>query len=214
MSILSLTVVSNTSLQIPGFEPWYADPQDPALTVMTDFRERGSITVPDTDGIDKALEHMRHTGIRCALAIDKPKCVVVGMITDYDIIGKKEIKYMQSRAIQRREVVVRDIMQEISDCRVVDIKQIELVTVGAVSNMFAKSRLTHVPVMETSQTGEQRLRGLLSAAKVKRLLSRPGSIRPDFAGDPATQGIHELRAAAHPAINGDRLLTPTRRIFR
>ena len=46
-----------------------------------------------------------------------------------------------------------------------------------VSNMFATSRLTHVPVMETSETGEQRLRGLLSAAKVKRLLLRPESVR-------------------------------------
>jgi hypothetical protein len=35
--------------------------------------------------------------------------------------------------------------------------------------------LTHVPVMEASQAGEQRLRGLLSAAKVKRLLLRPHS---------------------------------------
>ncbi|HXI48496.1 MAG TPA: hypothetical protein VNH39_07885, partial [Steroidobacteraceae bacterium] len=60
MSIISLHVVTNTSLQIPGVEPWYADPQDPALTVMTDFRERASVTVPDTAVIDEALEHMRH----------------------------------------------------------------------------------------------------------------------------------------------------------
>jgi hypothetical protein len=39
--------------------------------------------------------------------------------------------------------------------------------------MFEKTRLTHVPVMETSQGGEQRLRGLLSAAKIKRLLLKP-----------------------------------------
>ena len=214
MSILALTAVSNTSLQIPGVEPWYADPRDPALTVMTDFRERGSITVPDTDGIDKALEHMRHTGVRCAFAIDEPKCVVVGLITAYDIIGEKPMQYMQSRALQRREVLVRDIMQAILDCRVVDIKQIELATVAAVSNMFAKNRLTHVPVMETSETGEQRLRGLLSAAKVRRLLSRSGSFRRDFVGNAATQGIRELRAAAHPAISGDRLLTSTSRTFR
>ena len=175
MYILSLTPVTNTSFQIPGVEPWYADPQDPALTVMTDFRERASITVPDIAPIDEALEHMRHTGVRCAFAIDEGRRVVVGLITAYDITGEKPIQCAQSRAIQRREVLVRDIMQEISDCRVVDIKQIEIATVGAVSDMFAKYRLTHVPVMETSETGEQRLRGLLSAARVRRLLLRPGS---------------------------------------
>jgi CBS-domain-containing membrane protein len=177
MSILSLTVVTNTSLQIPGLEPWYANPEDPALTVMTDFRERASVTVPDTAGIDEALEHMRHTGVRCAFAIDDRRRVVVGLITAYDITGEKPMQYMQSRAIPRREVLVRDIMQEISACRVTDIKQVERATVVSVSNMFAKNRLSHVPVMEMSETGEQRLRGLLSATKVKRLLSRSESIR-------------------------------------
>lgn len=185
MSILSLTVVTNTRLQIPGLDPWYADPQDPALTVMTDFRERASVTVPDTASIDAALEHMRHTGVRCAFAIDERRRIVVGLITAYDITGEKPMQYMQSREVPRREVLVRDIMQEISECRVADIKQIERATVAAVSNMFDRNRLTHVPVMETSENGEQRLRGLLSAAKIKRLLLRPESIGHDFTADAA-----------------------------
>jgi CBS domain-containing protein len=214
MSILSLTTVENTSLQIPGLDPWHADLQDPALTVMTDFRERASVTVPDTALIDEALEHMRHTGVRCAFAVDDRRRIVVGLITAYDIIGEKPMQFMQFEAIPRREVLVRDIMQEISECRVADIKQIERATVLAVSNMFAKNQLTHVPVVESSETGEQRLRGLLSAAKVKRLLSRSETIRHDLAGDPATQGGHKLRAVAHPAITADSLLTPMRRVFR
>jgi CBS domain-containing protein len=202
MSIVSLTVVGNTSLRIPGLEPWYADPQDPALTVMTDFRERASVTVPDTAVIDEALEHMRHTGVRCAFAIDEREFVVVGLITAYDIAGEKPMQYMQSRAIPRREVLVRDIMQAIADCRVADIKQIEMATVVAVSNMFARNRLTHVPVMETTETGEQRLRGLLSAAKVRRLLSRPGAIRQNSARNTTTEGNHALSALTHSAITG------------
>jgi CBS domain-containing protein len=197
MSILSLSVVTNTSLQIPGLEPWYADPEDPALTVMTDFRERASVIVPDTAVIDEALEHMRHTGVRCAFAIDDRWRVVVGLITAYDITGEKPMQYMQSRAIPRREVLVRDIMQEISECRVADIKQVESATVVAVSNMFAKYRLTHVPVMEMSETGEQRLRGLLSAAKVKRLLSRSESVRRtgDDHRDQLAGGMLDLKRA-------------------
>ena len=214
MSILPLTLVTNTCFQIPGLDPWHAEPQDPALTVMTDFRERASVTVPDTASIDEALEHMRHTGVRCAFAIDDRRSIVVGLITAYDITGEKPMQFMQSESIPRREVLVRDLMQEISECPVADIKQIERATVAAVSNMFAKSQFTHVPVVETSETGEQRLRGLLSAAKVKRLLSRSESIRHDMARDTATQGSHKLRTAAHPVISGDGLLTPMRRIFR
>jgi CBS domain-containing protein len=177
MSILSLTVIKSANLKIPGVDPWYADPQDPALSVMTDFRERASVTVSDSATIAEALEHMIHTGVRSAFAIDDQSRVVVGFITAYDITGEKPMQYMQSTAITRREVLVRDIMQKISELRVVDIKQIEHASVATVSNIFTEKRLTHVPVMETSETGEQRLRGLLSAAKVKRLLSRPEPIR-------------------------------------
>jgi CBS-domain-containing membrane protein len=189
MNSLLLTAVANTRLQIPGVEPWHADPQDPALTVMTDFRERTSVTVSDTAMIDEALEHMKHTGVRSAFTIDEQSRIVVGLITAYDIIGEKPMQYMQSAAVPRREVLVRDIMQKISEWHVADIKQIERATVAAVSNMFAEMRLTHVPVMETSEAGERRLRGLLSAAKVKRLLSRPGSARHDFA---AAAGKHAI----------------------
>jgi hypothetical protein len=156
---------------------------------------------------------MRHTGVRCAFAIDERRWIVVGLITAYDIAGEKPIQHMQSGAMKRREVLVRDIMQGISDCRVIDIRQIERSTVAAVSNMFAGCRLTHVPVMENGDSGEQRLRGLLSAAKVKRLLSRPGA-RRELGGDTAPYGIHSLRSAASPVISGDQLLTPLRRIFR
>jgi CBS domain-containing protein len=213
MSILPLTLVTNSCFQIPGLDPWHATPQDPALTVMTDFRERASVTVPDTALIDEALEHMRHTGVRCAFAIDDRKSTVVGLITAYDITGEKPIQCMQSQAIPRREVLVRDIMQEISECPVADIKQIERATVAAVSNMFAKNKCTHVPVVETSETGEQRLRGLLSAAKVKRLLSQSVSTSQDLAGD-ATHPGRKLRTEALPAITEDSLLTPFHRAFR
>jgi CBS domain-containing protein len=179
MSILSLTAVRNINVQKPGAEPWHADAQDPALTVMTDFRERASVTVSDTATIDEALEHMRHNGVRCAFAIDDQSRIVVGLITAYDIVGEKPMQYMRSAATRRREVLVRDIMQNICGWRIADIKQIERATVAAVSKMFAEERLTHVPVMETSEAGDQRLRGLLSAAKVKRLLSRPEQVRHD-----------------------------------
>jgi len=189
MNILFLTTATSTSLEIPGITPWYADPQDSALTVMTDFRERASVTVAATAAIDEALEHMRHAGVRCAFTLDD-QSRVVGLITAYDIVGEKPMQYMQLRAITRREVLVRDVMQVVADWRVADIEQIERVSVAAVAQMFTEKRLTHLPVMETGEAGEQRLRGLLSAAKVKRLLSRPESVRRDVSGVAASVGRH------------------------
>jgi CBS domain-containing protein len=138
---------------------------------MTDFRERASVTIAETATIDAALEHMKHNGVRCAFAIDEARRVVIGLITAYDIMSEKPMRHMQSMASPRREVQVRDIMHGVGDWRVLDIKDVEQVTVASVARLFEETGLTHVPVMETGELGEQRLRGLLSGAKVRRLLA-------------------------------------------
>jgi CBS-domain-containing membrane protein len=172
MDALTLKTLQGSSLPIPGTDPWFADPSDPALTVMTDFRERASITVSQDASIDAALEHMRHTGVRCAFAIDGLADRVVGLITAYDITSEKPMRHMQSALEPRSQVLVREIMQPIREWRVVDIEDVEAASCGAVLRMFDDSQLTHVPVMETEVGGQRRLRGLLSAARVRRLLSR------------------------------------------
>lgn len=171
MTKLSLHTISSRSLQIPGTDPWHAAPDDPALSVMTDFRERASVTVAETATIDAALEHMKHNGVRCAFAVDGTRPAVVGLITAYDIMSEKPMRHMQAATVPRREVHVRDVMHAVSDWRVLDIRDVERATVAAVSRVFEETGLTHVPVMETGESGEQRLRGLLSGAKVRRLLS-------------------------------------------
>lgn len=169
MATLSLRKIADTALQVPGADPWYADPQDPALTVMTDFRERASVSVSDSAMIDAALEHMKHNGVRCAFALDDDRRTVVGMITAYDIMSEKALQNVHT---PRRDVLVSDLMQRIADWRVVTVADLERATVGAVQRLFEQSALTHIAVMEQSDAGEFRLRGLLSAAKTRRLLSR------------------------------------------
>jgi CBS domain-containing protein len=170
MHTLTLRAIGSEDLPIPGTDPWYADPCDPALSVMTDFRERTSITVSENATIDAALEHMRHTGVRCAFAIEDDRRVMVGLITAYDIMSEKPIRHVRAVAGRWRDVRVRDIMQSIVDWRVADIREIERLTVADVVQVFNDPSTTHVPVVELTDGGERRLRGLLSAAKVKRLL--------------------------------------------
>lgn len=168
--MLKLRSIQVDSLPIPGHEPWYVRPTDPALSVMIDFRSRSSVTVSETAPLDEALGHMKHTGVRCAFVIDEKKSAVVGMITAYDILGEKPQQHMHLTGIGRDDVLVRDIMQKISDWRVANIKDIEQSTVGDVLEVFMKTGVTHLPVTGTMEGNEQRLRGLLSFAKVKRLL--------------------------------------------
>lgn len=169
MPTLTLRRIADDEFQIPGADPWYADRHDPALTVMTDFRERSSVTVSDTAAVDLALEHMKHNGVRCAFAVDERRRAVVGLTTAYDILSEKS---MQSAHTPRREVLVRDVMLRIADWRVLTVADLESATVGALLRLVDHSGLTHIPVMEAIDHGKYRLRGLLSAAKIRRLLSR------------------------------------------
>lgn len=172
MTAMPLKTLSVRGLPVPGNDRWYADAGDPALSVMTDFRERASVVVPDAANIDAALEHMKHTGVRCAFAVDETARIVVGMITAYDISSEKPMRLMQSADTPRSEMRVKDLMQPIREWRVVDVRDIERARVGDLAQLFDETGLTHVAVMESMENGEPRLRGLLSAAKVRRLLSR------------------------------------------
>ena len=171
MTALTLCRSDDTELPIPGADPWHVAPSDPALSVMTDFRLTASITVPEMTPIDDALVHMRHTGVRCALAIDERRRVVVGLITAYDIMGEKPMRHMQAAAMHRHDVLVRHLMQHIPDWQVLCFTDIEHATVADIARLFADSALTHLPVMVADATGMRRIRGLFSASKVRRLLA-------------------------------------------
>jgi hypothetical protein len=77
---------------------------------------------------------------------------------------------MRLTSTSRADILVKDIMQKIGDWHVADLKDIENATVADVLKVFTDADVTHIPVMQNTGSDEQRLRGLLSFAKVKRLL--------------------------------------------
>ena len=169
-SKLKLKSIPSDNLPVPGVEPWYVCETDPALSVMIDYRTRPSVTLSENAPLDEALKHLKHAGVRCAFVVDKKRTSVVGMLTAYDISGEKPQQYMRLTGGGYDDVLVKDIMQKIGEWRVTDIKDIERSTVGDVLKVFKETGVTHLPVMEATEINEQRLRGLLSFAKVRRLL--------------------------------------------
>jgi CBS-domain-containing membrane protein len=169
MSTLRLATLARQDLAIPGADPWSAKPGDPALTVMTDFRERSSVTVATTDTVTAALEHMKHAGVRCAF-VTSGGARVVGLVTAYDLLGEKPTLHGRVSGVSANEVQVRDIMTPTADWQVVDVRLLEQATVADVHQLFHDSKLTHIAVMESADGTATRLRGLFSAAKIKRLL--------------------------------------------
>ena len=152
MSNFLLKTLAESDLPIPGAEPWHARPEDPALTVMTDFRERSSVTTADSVTIDAALEHMKHAGVRCAFATNATRRVV-GLITAYDIMGEKPMRFLQSvgfsdRSITHKDILVRDIMEHATDWEVTEMHEVEKANVQNILEALQKSGRTHLPVLE------------------------------------------------------------------
>ncbi|MGB4811343.1 MAG: CBS domain-containing protein [Methylophilaceae bacterium] len=166
---LKLKSISSKSLRIPGADSWHVTEKDSAISVMTDFHWHTSVTVSENSTIDAAVDHMKHTGVRCAFVTDGKLSAVIGMITAYDISGEKPVQQMLSTNTRHADILVKDVMQNIADWKSVNLEDIKLANVADVLKVFNEADVTHIPVMET-RDGELRLRGLLSSAKVKRLL--------------------------------------------
>lgn len=167
-----LTRITDESLPVPGADPWYVDAAEPAATVMTDFSERHPVTVAAGASLESALEHMKHTGVRCAFVLDAAGQRVIGMVTAYDIMGDRPMQISQASGVPRAELTVHSLMRALPDCPVLTLGEVTRSTAGDIMRLFEESGLTHIPVVETIDRGQPRLRGIFSASRLRRVLRR------------------------------------------
>jgi CBS domain-containing protein len=164
-----LELVSLTGpLAPPQTGAWRVSLGDPARSVMTDFAEHGIVTVRAEQQVDAALKHMRHAGVRSAFVLDEPRERVLGLITAYDILGEKPLRYAQEMVVGREGILVRHLMESTVDWVVLRLADVERVTVAALLDAFKRSGRTHLPVVDAA-SGATRLRGVFSSAKLLRL---------------------------------------------
>ncbi|HEY5994964.1 MAG TPA: CBS domain-containing protein [Gallionellaceae bacterium] len=153
----------------PKNESWQVKLNDPAISVMTDFRERAFFKIGADEHIDEALKKMRHAGLRAAFVMDKHGDKLLGLITAYDIMGEKPLRFMQGSGTNYNDILVSDIMEGMGDMPVLDIRELDHATVQSVLDIIQKSGRTHLPVMEYAEGEPPHLRGLISSSKVLRL---------------------------------------------
>jgi CBS domain-containing protein len=168
--VIKLELVSLTGrLDPPQTGAWQVALSDPARGVMTDFHEHGLVSVRADEQIDAALDHMRHAGVRSAFVLDEPRERVLGLITAYDIMGEKPLRYAQEMLAAREDMLVRHLMESTVDWEVLRLGDVERASVAAVLDAFKRSRRTHLPVIAEDAGGRTRLRGVFSSAKLLRL---------------------------------------------
>lgn len=144
----------------------------PAIEVMTDLDRTPMVTVEADTQIDDALRLMKHAGVRSAIVIDE-RGEPLGLVTAYEILGEKPVRLVESvgramRAQGRASVKVASIMEPVSNWQVIDVHDLQQRTVADAVETFRRTGRTHIPVVERTAGGEDRLRGMLSATEVAR----------------------------------------------
>lgn len=154
----------------PVNEDWQVKLSDPAISVMIDFSQRAFFKLAPDEQIDEALKKMKTAGLRAAFVMDKNSDKLLGMITAYDIMGEKPMRYSQSTGFtEHKDIYVADIMEPIKDMVAVDVSEVEKATVQSVMDLLQKCGRSHLPVVEKKEGEELHLRGLFSSAKAMRL---------------------------------------------
>jgi len=170
--------------------------QAPGTAVMTDLDKSPMVTVEADTQIDDALRLMKNAGVRSAIVVDE-RGGLLGLVTAYDILGEKPVRLIQlagrgSPARGRADIAVAAVMEPASRWQVVDVSELQRCTVADVVETFRHLGRTHVPVVERTEGGDDRLRGLLSTAEVAR---RTGAdthgLRPAATFAEIEQAVHE-----------------------
>src|SRR5882672_3003334 len=116
-SLFLRTKAAEVSLVSPSSTgvPRAVTPEDSALVVMTDFKQRAPVSVDSDVTIGQALATMMHSRVRLLFVLDAGSRLV-GLVSSYDIQGEKPMRYLQSQGFTHRtsrhdDVRVGDIME-------------------------------------------------------------------------------------------------------
>ncbi len=143
---------------------------DPASSVLFDFRLTPPRLIDQNESMDHALTEMKNRGIHILLVTDDNDHVV-GVITTEDLLGEKPIQIMQENRFERSKIQVHMLMDPIADFIAVDSDRVQTAKVGNIINTL-KSLSQHYALVVQQDEGTEVLTivGLFSSSHICRQL--------------------------------------------
>lgn len=157
------------NLLTPEFTSDQVSLRSPANEVMTDFALTSPVTVSEDTQVDDALERMKSQHVRM-LFVTTQADKFVGVITARDISGTKAMVYMNSCGVSRQEVLVSDIMLNKASLRSLTFDQVRHSRIGDIMLTLKSSGDQHLLVVDETELGIKRIRGVVSASDISRKL--------------------------------------------
>ena len=186
-----VTLGSGTPCYTPsGWVPLaYID--DPAISVMTDFKEVVPVTIEPHFRIDAALAKMKIAGVRLLLVPDVEDNII-GIVTAADILGDRPLKRAQELEMSHHDLHVEMIMTPLEGVLAVDMATVRDARVGHIISTLRKYEHQHMLVVEIDRMTHQHIiRGMFSTSQISKLVGQDITV-PEYAAHTLAEVYHEL----------------------
>lgn len=143
---------------------------DPAQSVMTNFKYAQAMTIDKDKSIDEAHIEMGVTGIHMLLVTDDEQ-KVVGLISSEDILGNKPVRISQERDLSRKDILVHMIMTTQDKVVALDMDDLHLARVAHIVSTLKYQRQHYALAVKFDPDNQaQIITGIFSLAQISRQL--------------------------------------------
>jgi len=161
--------------------PWHSSPvtlDSPALDVMTDLTKVKAATIRPDQSLRQAEQTMIYQGVRMLFVVSEMP-VLQGLITSTDLTGERQMSLVHERNLRFDEILVADVMTELSMLDATDFDRMADATVGNVIATMKRVGRNHLLVVQAAGHGApRRVRGIVSRAQVERQLGQLIEVTP------------------------------------
>ncbi|WP_280545922.1 MULTISPECIES: CBS domain-containing protein [unclassified Halomonas] len=142
----------------------------PALTVLTDFARTSPQSVSAARPVDEAHQKMVSGGVRLLLVVDdQGRCS--GVLPAREVIGGRRITLaMQQHGVVRADVTAGMIQTPLDKTPTLTLETLASMTLGDLVQSLKSFGEQHLLVTEPTSSQGVRIRGVISAADIGRVL--------------------------------------------
>lgn len=143
--------------------------EDPAFSLMTDFKHVRPFSTTTTATIGEINQKMIACGVRLLFVTDNNDALL-GLVTYNDIFGEKPVRYLQENGGKREDISVQDIMTPLVRLEALDIANILKARIGDIVETMGFNGRQHILVVGDQSDGTQAISGLFSSTQIEKRL--------------------------------------------
>ncbi|MES2089390.1 MAG: hypothetical protein V4532_05365 [Pseudomonadota bacterium] len=145
-----------------------AQPQDPAMSLLTDLNHSACVIASDRDSLERTLHVMMRAGVRMVF-VSGASGQLVGMVTADLLQGESPVVRASRDHVTHGELTVSDVMVPITRWEVLDMSQVRTARLGDIVATMHEHGMRYLLVTQVKD-GKTVLRGLFSASRLEQAM--------------------------------------------